>query len=1442
MVDKLNLTPKSNFATSEATSDKKLTAQEYNAVTNKIDEIIEEQVDNITRAKSSTSLVETKVYKKDDFLPTNFKLGVNLEEFGFGPHQPGTMGIDYFDVKDEVMDYWKQRGITQFRIPFLWERIQPVLNGALDPTNLAELKRIVDYAISIDCEVILDMHNYSQYKINGVDYQIGSAEVPTSAYIDAWLKLSELFGNNKYIQFCLMNEPVKITGNDAFTAKVWADITQELVNVLRANGYSNILQVSGVFYTGAHSWFSQGNAEAFENFKDPIDNFLIEVHQYNDDGKDGGGDQTVNSAIEANRNLVLFTDWCRRLGFKAHLGETNVKFDDELGLISLYNNFRFMQENADVWTSLNIWGAGGSWNANYKYSMYSKYKHPSYPNDPDNLKVMLDFRNRPDPNKDVLTYIDFINDKYYGIEDLTDVFSISRNSKGYARNKDGSFIRFDNDQLRISDQGLLVEPTRTNLVKPFNYDTLSLTYFVKENVDIEKGILSPDGKRTAINLIDTGSDTEHWVKLKTELTPNTSYAASIYVKYVDFDRAWINLQPISGSSAKEYDFHNPNNESGWKEWTRVKTTITAIDNDFLEYMGFGFQPTPTSSRGDQPDPYTGVGSKIGFWHPQIEDSATYSTSPIIGNALSNTRDMDDISIIGDTLENGIKNDCTIILELRDLPTESVDLDILSFDGTVVLKRNGNSSMETSLGGTLTTDIVGRNTLEGVYKKSVGLSINRTTGDVSIYQQGVDPVSGNAPISATTSVKLEPCGGYISKFQVINRALNATELKYYVNEDRSWKSDEPDMGVVANNRVATGVVNHGTDNAFGFRVKQTFGVDTSEVKAVFMGWFVDSTNMDQVIPNNYTIQELSLEYNNVVVPVEFHYRDNRSVTIVAGDDKIETKYISPLLFGVKKFSRDTDIIVKGRGTISASGSIPVMDVYEEDSDDNQFFFYNSSTVTLSSVDVTGNFTTSTGILNSIPKGLSPWIIGRPTNGLSPSYLAIGDDLTVGTGDTSRGSLGRGSINASMQNGDIDTFPCFNAGVSGVTSLEYVNGTRIFSVIAPLCNQAIDFSGSEDIGTDGLTNLTTLQTRTEALWDSLKTSGISKIHRIGLPSRTTSTDDWATDVNQTAVTGWGTGEVAETFNSWLQTKVTDNTVDSYIDTRRVLSSLADETKWFSPKTFNSDGNYPNYDGHSVLSLIIRNVLNVEKNFTSDVFSPINKSGLSAWFDPSDFDNTSYNVVGNTITQINDKSGNGHNLTQTVVADKPRITTAQINSLNTIDITGSQSLVTTSPTTWLNGKEYHIFGVVKCDVETGEDFFYGSDGSAVNGQSLSIGWNADGSTFTILDHENDEGTVTGLTKDNTPHIYLSSFLNTGSELYIDHDLVGTDANPSNPLASTTGFTIGNVLGKDFDGQVGEVIIITSKLTISDRYRITGYLAHKWGKTSTLPDNHPFKTEAPN
>lgn len=103
------------------------------------------------------------------------------------------------------------------------------------------------------------------------------------------------------------------------------------------------------------------------------------------------------------------------------------------------------------------------------------------------------------------------------------------------------------------------------------------------------------------------------------------------------------------------------------------------------------------------------------------------------------------------------------------------------------------------------------------------------------------------------------------------------------------------------------------------------------------------------------------------------------------------------------------------------------------------------------------------------------------------------------------------------------------------------------------------------------------------------------------------------------------------------------------------------------------------------------------------------------------------------------------------------------------------------------------------------------------------------------------------SAPGEYITGMRTAGSTLHAYQN--GTELTLGNPTI-TSGFpaasnaliAIGNDnSGNHLDGNVSEVVVGNGTLSDSDRERIEGYLAHKWGLTSSLPTAHPYKSSAP-
>lgn len=278
--------------------------------------------------------------------------GINLSGAEFG-EPPGIAGQDYTYPSTETMRYFATKGFTSVRLPFLWERLQPKLNGGLDPDELGRLVDAVERLRQQGLRVVLDPHNYARYR----GKPIGSPDVPHAAFADFWGRLAQHFANAPDITFGLMNEPYDVP------ARTWLESANAAIAGIRKVGADNLVLVPGTAWTGAHSWtggsYGEPNGEVMLDVVDPADNYAFEVHQYLDDDF-SGTKVNCSRAADAVAALRAFTQWLRNNGMRGYLGEFGAPAGDSC-IQGLAEMVAVVDADRDLWAGWSYWVAGDWW-------------------------------------------------------------------------------------------------------------------------------------------------------------------------------------------------------------------------------------------------------------------------------------------------------------------------------------------------------------------------------------------------------------------------------------------------------------------------------------------------------------------------------------------------------------------------------------------------------------------------------------------------------------------------------------------------------------------------------------------------------------------------------------------------------------------------------------------------------------------------------------------------------------------------------------------------------------------------------------------------------------------------------------------------------------------------------------------------------------------------
>lgn len=229
---------------------------------------------------------------------------------------------------------------------------------------------------------------------------------------------------------------------------------------------------------------------------------------------------------------------------------------------------------------------------------------------------------------------------------------------------------------------------------------------------------------------------------------------------------------------------------------------------------------------------------------------------------------------------------------------------------------------------------------------------------------------------------------------------------------------------------------------------------------------------------------------------------------------------------------------------------------------------------------------------------------------------------------------------------------------------------------------------------------------------------------------------------------------------------------------------------------------------------------------------------WLDAADTSTITLN--GSTVSQWADKSGNGRNFSQATAANQPGYSNPNI----TFD--GSNDVLTRTPGSFGYGTgNFAILAVVAPTARTS------SFGSEIISQHV-YGLNADFafqiSTAGNLKYLGTNGTNNLASSTtvplNTRSIVEVTRTSNDHVLYINASNVGS-ATITDSIANTSSAAIGgsnnNNPNSAFAGAIGEMLVVPTTLSTTDRQKLEGYLAWKWGLQADLPVGHPYKNTPP-
>ena len=262
------------------------------------------------------------------------------------------------------------------------------------------------------------------------------------------------------------------------------------------------------------------------------------------------------------------------------------------------------------------------------------------------------------------------------------------------------------------------------------------------------------------------------------------------------------------------------------------------------------------------------------------------------------------------------------------------------------------------------------------------------------------------------------------------------------------------------------------------------------------------------------------------------------------------------------------------------------------------WFDPGATTVNNVYGTGTITTTGTALYQFAVGYQPILLGKFVTGDPATWGSIGDSIISGQGGTSgqSDSSGSGGIYGysffvrGMHDFAGDTSTAIAAISASCPGQSYasIQGTNTKSyAFYKYAKYWIEDMGTNDFGSSpSVGSNVTVLANAQTAWSNIKANvvGSTKILRLGLLQRTSTTDSYATATNQTLTgSGWGAGGAVELFNQAMPGQVTAGNIFAYYRSTSTEDTTISNYLWKANGTAQMttvDGLHPTSLGHSLI----------------------------------------------------------------------------------------------------------------------------------------------------------------------------------------------------------------------------------------------------------------------
>jgi hypothetical protein len=248
---------------------------------------------------------------------------------------------------------------------------------------------------------------------------------------------------------------------------------------------------------------------------------------------------------------------------------------------------------------------------------------------------------------------------------------------------------------------------------------------------------------------------------------------------------------------------------------------------------------------------------------------------------------------------------------------------------------------------------------------------------------------------------------------------------------------------------------------------------------------------------------------------------------------------------------------------------------------------------------------------------------------------------------------------------------------------------------------------------------------------------------------------------------------------------------------------------------------------------------------VWNPSYLNTLAAWYDAHDVSTITFN--SDQVVNWADKSSNGVDLEQGTGANQPLYRDVQTNDLSVISFDGSNDIMTASTSPFgspvISGgiEDAFVIFVFKATSTAGSGQKSFGLNNSINEDYI---WAGTLPKFQVIEFDVGESQSSQkhefVQNDSYIMEYYSSIQDNIMQLFEDGLRLSQNSSPDS-VGILNGLALGGTGSNVAQKAFGEFIVLNGVVSVGERLKLEGYLAHKWGLTDSLMSSHPYKIVAP-